>query len=46
MNGVVSSFGRKVAVPTPMNDKVVEIVHRIEDGKLSPSFDNIRFFKQ
>ena len=46
INGVVSSFGRKVAVPTPMNDKVVEIVHRIEDGKLSPSFDNIRFFKQ
>jgi 2-dehydropantoate 2-reductase len=45
INGVVSAFGRKVSVPTPMNDKVVEIVHRIEKGELTPSFDNLTLFK-
>lgn len=44
INGVVSSFGRKVGVPTPMNDMVVDIVHRIENGELSASFDNLRLF--
>ncbi len=44
INGLVSSFGRKVGVPTPMNDMVVDIVHRIESGELSASFDNLRLF--
>lgn len=44
INGVVSTFGRKVGVPTPMNDTVVNVIHQIEDGKLTPSFDNLRFF--
>ncbi len=45
INGAVSEYGRKVGFPTPMNDKVVEIIHRIERGELQPSFDNLRFFK-
>ena len=44
INGVVSAFGRKVGVPTPMNDKVVEIIHSIEDSKLKPSFSNLEYF--
>ena len=44
INGVVSTFGRKVSVPTPMNDKVVEIIHGIEDGKLKPTFSNLEYF--
>ena len=44
INGIASAFGRKVSIPTPMNDKVVEIVHRIEDGELRPSFDNLKYF--
>ena len=44
INGVVSAFGRKVGIPTPMNDKVVEIIHSIEDGKLKPSFSNLEHF--
>lgn len=44
INGVVSKFGRKVGVPTPMNDTVVNVIHQIEDGKLEPSFDNLKFF--
>lgn len=45
INGAVSAYGRKVGCPTPMNDKVVEIIHRIEQGTLTPSFDNLKLFK-
>lgn len=45
INGVVCAFGRKVGVPTPMNDKVVDIIHRIENGELTPSFSNLALFK-
>ena len=45
INGSVSDYGRKVGSPTPMNDKVVEIIHRIERGELKPSFDNLQYFK-
>ena len=44
INGAVSAYGRKVGFPTPMNDKVVEIIHRIEKGELKPGFDNLQFF--
>lgn len=44
INGAVSAFGRKVHCPTPANDRVVEIIHRIERGELKPSFDNLKFF--
>lgn len=45
INGAVSEYGRKVGFPTPMNDRVVEIIHKIEQGKLKPSFDNLQYFK-
>ena len=45
INGAVSEYGRKVGFPTPVNDKVVEIIHRIERGELKPSFDNLMYFK-
>ncbi len=44
INGVVCAFGRKVGCPTPVNDKVVEIIHRIEAGELKASFDNLKLF--
>lgn len=44
INGVVSMFGRKVGCPTPMNDRVVEIIHKIEQGELKPCFDNLKYF--
>ena len=46
INGAVSEYGRKVGFPTPMNDRVVEIIHRIEKGELRPSFENLRYFEQ
>lgn len=45
INGAVSAYGRKVGFPTPMNDKVVEIIHRIERGELRPCFDNLKYFE-
>lgn len=45
INGAVCAFGRKVGCPTPANDTVTEIIHRIEKGELTPSYDNLRFFE-
>lgn len=44
INGSVSEYGRKVGCPTPMNDKVVEIIHKIENGELKPGYENLKFF--
>jgi 2-dehydropantoate 2-reductase len=45
INGAVSEYGKKVGFPTPMNDTVVQIIHDIEQGKLKPGFDNLKYFK-
>ncbi len=44
INGAVSAYGRKVGCPTPMNDRVVEIIHKIEQGQLKPGVENLRLF--
>ena len=44
INGAVSDYGRRVGFPTPMNDMVVEIIHRIEKGELKPDFSNLKYF--
>lgn len=45
INGAVSAFGRKVGFPTPTNDRVVEIIHRIERGELQSGMENLNYFK-
>ncbi|MBP3669493.1 MAG: ketopantoate reductase family protein [Bacteroides sp.] len=44
INGIVSQYGRKVGCPTPMNDRVVDVIHKIEQGELKPCFENLFFF--
>ena len=44
INGAVSTYGRKVNFPTPSNDRVVEIIHKIEQGKLKPCVENLKYF--
>ena len=44
INGAVCAYGRQVGCPTPVNDCVVDVIHRIEAGELTPSFDNLKFF--
>ena len=46
INGAVCAQGRRAGVPTPANDKVVELIHRIENGELKACRDNIRFFER
>jgi 2-dehydropantoate 2-reductase len=41
INGIVSAWGRKVKVLTPVNDWVVEIVRGIEDGLYKPGFGHL-----
>lgn len=45
INGIVGVYGKKYGVKTPYNDKVVEIVHRMEKGELKPSFENVKLFE-
>ena len=45
INGAVSVYGRQVGFPTPANDTVVDIIHKIEQGELKPGFDNLKYFK-
>lgn len=44
INGVVIDYGNKFHIPTPLNDKIVSIVHKIERKELKPSWDNIKQF--
>jgi 2-dehydropantoate 2-reductase len=44
INGIISVYGKKVNVPTPFNDKVVEIIKKIEAGLCHPSWDNLTLF--
>lgn len=44
INGAVCAMGRKVGVPTPLNDKVVELVHAFEQGLKKPGFHNVAEF--
>ena len=41
INGVVCEYGKKYGVPTPCNDKTVQLVHEIEEGKRPIAFENI-----
>ena len=44
INGAVSAYGRKIGFPTPVNDRVVEVIHGIESGTYKASFDNLSLF--
>jgi len=44
INGVLSREAKKVDVDTPVNDLVVELIHRIEKGEMFPSMENLRYF--
>ena len=46
INGVVCRFGKRYHVATPYNDKVVEVIRRMEKGEKKPGFDNLSFFEK
>ncbi len=44
INGVVCEWGRKTGVPTPINDRIVEVVKKEQAGELGLDRDNIKLF--
>lgn len=46
INGFVCDTGNQYGIETPFNDKVVEIVTKIEQGVLPLSMDNIALFEE
>lgn len=44
INGVVCAWGDKCGVPTPINDRIVEVVKKIQAGELTATAENIRLF--
>ena len=46
INGVVCEFGKKFGVPTPINDRIVEVIKKEESGELKPSPENIKLFEE
>ena len=45
INGIVCEWGKKYNVPTPINDRIVQIVKKAQSGELSLKKDNIDLFK-
>ena len=45
INGIVCEWGKKYNVPTPINDRIVQIVKKAQEGELSLKKDNIDLFK-
>ncbi len=42
INGVVCEWGRKEGIRTPVNDRIVRIIHEIQDGKRKPARENLK----
>lgn len=45
INGVVCEWGKKCGVPTPINDRIVEVIKKEQAGELKLEHNNIRLFK-
>lgn len=45
INGVVCEWGRKCGVPTPINDRIVEIITKEQNGELEMKKENIELFR-
>ena len=44
INGVVCEWGKKCGIPTPINDRIVDVVKRIQSRELKAEKANIRLF--
>ncbi|MGI6191957.1 MAG: ketopantoate reductase family protein [Christensenellales bacterium] len=44
INGAVCRTGRKFGAKTPFNDRIVDIIKKMERKELVPSVDNLRYF--
>lgn len=44
INGIVCEWGRKCGIPTPINDRIVEVIKKEQSGELKFEASNIRLF--
>ena len=44
INGVICKYGKEYNVPTPINDRIVEIIKKQQSGDLGLTKDNINLF--
>lgn len=44
INGIICEWGQKCNVPTPVNDRIVEVIKKIQNGELKAEASNIRLF--
>ena len=44
INGIVCEYGRKLGIPTPVNDRVAQIIRKEQAGELPLSKENARLF--
>lgn len=44
INGIVSTQARIAGIATPVNDRVVQAIHAIERGEISPGLSNLQLF--
>ena len=45
INGIVCEWGKKCGVPTPINDRIVQIIKKIEACELKAEYSNIKLFE-
>lgn len=45
INGVVCEWGKKCKVPTPINDRIVEVIKKEQSGELKLEHKNIELFR-
>ena len=41
INGFVVEKGREMGIPTPLNEKIVDMVHKCERGEVKPDPSNV-----
>lgn len=46
LNGLVVRKGKEKGVPTPVNQAVVDVMHRVDEGELKPDGSNMELFKE
>ena len=42
INGVVCEWGKRYEIPTPINDRIVEVIKKEQSGELTPKYENIQ----
>ena len=46
INGILSKTGRRFGIPTPVSNRVVEIIKGIEAGRYEPDMKNLDMFTE